>query len=279
MKQEKTALNEKINSLENEILRLIAKEKKSRPSTNKRENFIDFYTLIDNNTELKTVNTQLTNQCEDMKKENEIILEDYRRNQMNFDQLQVKYNEALEEIAQLKSTIFAMRNQGKLDLRIAAEKPKVFFDDNELSKDKDPGWSSNHFNVKKTEFPSEFIRSKFVSVNVNESEVKRNNDLRLSNYKEENNSKSYIKNSYIVEKEGKNLKTSSMKERNNNKGGYYEDDNIVQTMKKETNPELLFPFKKQFEYYENKNEKILKGRLVELKKEFFKEFEYSSCNL
>ena len=55
------------------------KDKNSHRENNKREQFIDFNQLILQNKEYKTLNDQLTIACEDIKKENEIIIEDFRK--------------------------------------------------------------------------------------------------------------------------------------------------------------------------------------------------------
>ena len=259
-----------LSSLKNEIQKM---QTEKLHTSNKREKFVDIKSLITHNQELKDLNNQLTNALEDMKKENEIILDDYRKIQLTLDELQAKYHDILEENAQLKTSIYNMKNISNIETRNAAEKPKIFFENNNPNVN---NWSTNHFSVKKTEFPYEFTKSKWV--NVTENNSKKNNDLRLSNYKEKD--QSFSKNQ--IELEAKTVKTTYSKHlvtskildinENNNVRKNYESFNLN---KKATDPEIIFPYKKNLEYFESKTENILKGKMVDFKPSDFKQFENS----
>ncbi len=212
LKLENLSLTEKINSLIERInfLEQQNSERKKQHLTNKREQFEDISGIISQNSELKALNNQLMSSCEDIKRENEIILEDYHKIQMNYELIQQKYNEILEENTQLKNTVYNLRNQGKFN---AAEKPRVFFQNNNEEKtNSKSSWSNNLFSVKKNEFPGEFIKSKFENFtennNVkNNNEYGKKNELRLSNYREKDDlCRSLIKSTFS-EKETKNSKS------------------------------------------------------------------------
>lgn len=270
LKAQNTELNEKIKSLEQTLQ---AKEKTKMQSNNKREKFVDINGLIESNSELKALNRHLTNACEDMKKENEIILEDYRNMQMLYEELQHKYMESLDENTHLKNTFHNLRNQGKNEIKTAAEKPKIFFENKETIKSVS-SWSNNLFPIKKTEFPNEFVKSKLVYVP--ENEIKKNNDksndLRLSNYKEkEDYSRDSIKN---LEFDTLTNKMSNSNFQKTKETEFYESNRneIIDYMKKEADPKLIFPFKKQFDYFESKSEKnAKKGKVFEFNQENFQQ--------
>lgn len=106
--------------------------------------------------------------------------------------------------------------------------------------------------IKKNEFANDFVKSKFINL---EEHSQKKNDLRLSNYKETNENGSF----YLQDQA---LNNSKSKKRQN-----FEDLN-----KKEIEPEIIFPFKKTINYFENKSESNIKGKLIEFNQEYFKQF-------
>lgn len=158
------------------------KEEKTH-SSNKREKFVDISSIIEANKELKALNHELTNNLEDLKRENEIILEDYRKIQINFNELQSKFQLIYDEKAQLKNSLLNLRNVSMNETRTAAEKPRTFFEREKETGSYNPKWSENHFGIKKTEFPFEFTKSKWVNVTM-QDDKKSVKEMRLSNYLE-----------------------------------------------------------------------------------------------
>lgn len=254
LKLENLFLKERISLLEKEIEKKEdeIKNKHYDNNNNKREKFSDPHELILQNNEYKKLNEQMTIACEDIRRENEIILEDYRKLQLINDQLQIKYNDAIEENTNLKNNFMIVKSKSN-ERKSAAQKPPNFFESssknvNEFQKT----WSQNHFMIKKNEFANDFVKSKFINV---EEHSGKKNDLRLSNYKETNENGSF----YLQDQA---LNNSKSKKRQN-----FEDLN-----KKEIEPEIIFPFKKTINYFENKSESNIKGKLIEFNQEYFKQF-------
>lgn len=239
------------------------KERNLPKENNKREKFIDFNELILQNKEYKALNDQLTIACEDIKKENEIIIEDFRKLQIIYEQIQQKYNGAMEENARLKNEFYLTKNQ--FNHKTAAQKPLTFFESplNNNKSSTEQNWSDNHFKIKKNEIANEFVKSKLISYN--QPENIKTNDLRLSNYKENGNlSFSLIKNSI------KDV-TYNFNDSTSNKPKIIQKDPINYS-KKEADQEILFPFKKTSDYFEKKTNNKIKGKLIEQKKEFIDQF-------
>ena len=172
----------KISLLESKLTALKNK-KEEKHSSNKREKFVDIANIIEENKELKALNHELTNNLEDLKRENEIILEDYRKIQINFNELQSKYQLIVDEKTQLKNSLLNLRNVSMYETRTAAEKPRTFFEREKETNSYNQKWSENHFGIKKTEFPFEFTKSKWVNVTM-QDDKKSAKEMRLSNYLE-----------------------------------------------------------------------------------------------
>ena len=169
--------------MESKLTALKNNKKEEKHSSNKREKFVDIANIIEENKELKALNHELTNNLEDLKRENEIILEDYRKIQINFNELQSKYQLIVDEKTQLKNSLLNLRNVSMYETRTAAEKPRTFFEREKETNSYNQKWSENHFGIKKTEFPFEFTKSKWMNVTM-QDDKKSGKEMRLSNYLE-----------------------------------------------------------------------------------------------
>lgn len=129
LKLENLFLKEKISILEKEMEKKEdeIKNKHHENNNNRREKFIDTHELILQNNEYKKLNEQMTIACEDIRRENEIILEDYRKLQLINDQLQIKYNDAIEENTNLKNNFMIVKSKSN-ERKSAAQKPPNFFE-------------------------------------------------------------------------------------------------------------------------------------------------------